>query len=108
MGWLKVAVTTVPVTTLSLEFMLVGTFLSQLPGLDEITMGSAAAPKSVPGATATPGSAAAKALTIPLPASEQANRNAISIRSLYELLNLLMALPFMRRMALVVADPSLR
>ena len=55
-GWLKVAVTAVPVTTLSLVFMLVGTFVALLLGLDEITVGSVAAPTRVPGATVTPGS----------------------------------------------------
>jgi hypothetical protein len=106
MGWLNVAVTTVPVTTLSLEFVLVGTFLSQLRGLDEITMGSVAAPPTVPGATATPGATAAKTLPIPPPATKKANSNAINAGSLNELSNLFIVLPFMSRRATIVADPS--
>ena len=50
-GWLKVAVTAAPVTTLSLVFVLIGTFVALSPGLDEITVGSVAAPTRVPGAT---------------------------------------------------------
>jgi len=65
MDSLKVAVTTVPVTTFSLEFVLVGTFVAQLLGLDEITVGSVAAPAKVPGATVTLGSTAAKPASIP-------------------------------------------
>src|SRR5450755_1786534 len=56
MGWLKVAVAAVPVTTLSPVFVLVGTVVALLLGLDEITVGSVAAPTRVPGATVTPGS----------------------------------------------------
>src|ERR1039457_7728445 len=55
MGWLKVAVAAVPVTTLLLVFVLVGTVVVLLLGLDEITVGSVAAPTRVPGATVTPG-----------------------------------------------------
>ena len=80
--WLKVAVTTAPVTTLSPLFVLVGTLVAQLLGLDEITVGSVAAP------TRVPGSAAAKTLPIPSPASKAASSNAINIGSLYELSNL--------------------
>jgi hypothetical protein len=40
--WLKIAVTEVPLTTLSLEFVLVGTFVALLLGLAEITVGSVA------------------------------------------------------------------
>jgi hypothetical protein len=87
-SWLKVAVTSVPVTTLSLVFVLVGTFVALLLGLDEITVGSVAAPTRVPGATVTPGSMAAKTLPIPPPASKAANSNAMNIRGLYELSNL--------------------
>src|SRR4029077_4947426 len=76
-GWLKVAVTAVPVTTLSLVFMLVGTFVALLLGLDETTVGSVAAPTGVPGATA------AKTLPIPPTASKAANSNAINIGGLY-------------------------
>jgi hypothetical protein len=87
MGWLKVAVAAVPVTTLLLVFVLVGTVVALLLGLDEITVGSVAAPTSVPGATVTPGATAAKALPIPPPASNAANSNAINIGGLYELSN---------------------
>jgi hypothetical protein len=93
MGWLKVAVTAVPDTTLSLSFVLVGTFLAQLLGLDEITVGSVAAPTRVLGATVMPGATAAKTLPIPQPASKEANSNAINIGSLEELSNLVIALP---------------
>src|ERR1700731_1199220 len=86
-GWLKVAVTAVPVTTLSLLFMLVGTFVALLLGFDEITVGSVDAPTRVPGATVTPGSTAAKTLPIPPPVSKATNRNAINIGGLYELSN---------------------
>jgi hypothetical protein len=82
-GWLKVAVTAAPVTTLSLVFVLPGTFVALLPGLDEITVGSVAAPTRVPGATVTPG-ASAKTLPIPPPASKAPNTNAINIGSLQE------------------------
>jgi hypothetical protein len=85
-GWLKVAVTAVPVATLSPLFVLVGTFVAQLLGLDEITVGSVAAPTRVPEATA------AKTLPIPPPASKEANSNAINIGSLYELSNLVIRL----------------
>ena len=78
MGWLKVAVTMVPVSTLPLEFKLVGTFVAQLLGLDESTVGSVAAP----------GATAAKVLPIPPVASKVANSNAINIGSLDELSNL--------------------
>jgi hypothetical protein len=87
-GWLKVAVTAVPVTTLSLLFVLVGTFVAQLLGLDETTMGSVAAPTGLPGATITPGATvtpeaeAAKTLPIPPLASKAAKSNAISIGGL--------------------------
>jgi hypothetical protein len=84
-GWLKVAVAAVPVTTLSLVFVLVGTVVAKLLGLDEITVGSKAAPARVPGATVTPGSTAAKTLPIPPPASKAANSNAMNIGGLYEL-----------------------
>jgi hypothetical protein len=87
MGWLKVAVAAVPDTTLLLVFVLVGTVVAPLLGLDEITVGSVAAPTSVPGATVTPGATAAKALPIPPPASNAANSNAINIGGLYELSN---------------------
>jgi hypothetical protein len=40
--WLKIAVTEVPLTTLSLEFVLVGTFVALLLGLAEITVDSVA------------------------------------------------------------------
>ena len=92
-GWLKVAVTAVPVTTLSLVFVLVGTFVALLLGLDEITVGSVAAPTRVPGATVTPGPTAAKTLPIPPPASKAANSNAINIDGLYELSNLVIFFP---------------
>src|ERR1700736_1881730 len=86
MGWLKVAVTAAPVTTLLRLFVLVGTVVALLLGLDEITVGSVAAPIRVPGATVTPGATAAKTLPIPLPASKTANSNAaINIGGLYEL-----------------------
>jgi hypothetical protein len=91
-SWLKVAVTAVPVTTLSLVFVLVGTFVALLLGLDEITVGSVAAPTRVPGATVTPGSTAAKTLPIPPPPSKAANSNAINIGGLYELSNLVIIL----------------
>jgi hypothetical protein len=81
-GWLKVAVTTVPVTTLLLLFVLVGTFVALSLGLDEITVGSVASPTRVPGATVTPGATAAKSLPIPPPASKAANNNAINIGNL--------------------------
>jgi hypothetical protein len=69
-------------------FVLVGTFVALLLGLDEITVGSVAAPTRVPGATVTPGSMAAKTLPIPPPPSKAANSNAINIDGLYELSNL--------------------
>jgi hypothetical protein len=84
-GWLKVAVTAVPVTTLSPVFVLVGTFVAQLLGLDEITVGSVAAAATAPGATA------AKTLPTPSPASKAANSNAINIGNLYELSNLVIS-----------------
>jgi hypothetical protein len=93
-GWLKVAVTTVPVTTLLLLFVLVGTDVALLLGLDEITVGSVAAPTRVPGATVTPGSTAAKTLPIPPPASKAANSKAINIGGLYELSNLVIFFPY--------------
>jgi hypothetical protein len=92
-GWLKVAVTAVPITTLSLVFVLVGTFVALLLGLDEITVGSVAAPTRVPGATVTPGSTEAKALPIPPTASKTVNSNAINIGGLYELSNLVIFFP---------------
>jgi hypothetical protein len=73
----------VPVTTLSLPFVLVGTLVAQLLGLDETTIGAVAAPAGLPGATA------ANTLPIPLPASKAATSNAISIDGLYEPLNLI-------------------
>ena len=93
-GWLKVAVTAGPVTTLLLVFVLVGTVVALGLGLDEITVGSVAAPTRVPGATVTPGattagSTAATALPIPPPASNAANRKAINIDGLYKLLKLI-------------------
>jgi len=81
-GWLKVAVTPVPVTMLSLVLMLVGTSEAQLLGFDEITVGSAASPATVPGATLTPGSTAAKTLFIPPLASKQADRKNTDTASL--------------------------
>src|ERR1019366_6807597 len=102
-GWLKVAVTAVPVTTLLLVFVLVGTVVALWLGLDEITVGSVAAPTRVPGATVTPGATAAKALPIPPPASNAANSNAINIGGLYELSNLVIFFDsFMSRRAPVV------
>jgi hypothetical protein len=91
-GWLKVAVTTVPLTTLLLLFVLVGTFVALSLGLDEITVGSVAAPPRAPEATVTPGGTAAKALPIPPPASKAAKSNAINIDGLYELSNLVIFL----------------
>jgi hypothetical protein len=82
----KVAVTWVPVTTLLLLFVLVGTVVSPLLGVDEITVGSVAAPIGVPGAKV---SAAAKALPMRPPASKAANSNAINIIGLHELSNLI-------------------
>lgn len=38
-GWLKVATTSVPVTTLLLLLVLVGTFVAPLPGLSDTTVG---------------------------------------------------------------------
>jgi hypothetical protein len=87
MGSLKVAVTTVPVTTFSLEFLLVGAFVAQLLGLDEITVGSVAAPSNVPGATVTLGSTAAKIVLTPATAVKQTNSSAINRRSLCEVSN---------------------
>lgn len=87
-GWLKVAVAAVPVTTLPLVFVLVGMFVALLLGLDEITVGSVAAPIRALGATVTPGSTAAKTLPIPPLASKATNNNAINIVGLYELSNL--------------------
>jgi hypothetical protein len=92
-GWLKVAVAAVPVTRLPLVFMLVGTFVALLPGLDEITIGSVAAPIRVPGATVEPGSTAATTLPIPPPAIKATNNNAINIVGLYELSNLVIFFP---------------
>jgi hypothetical protein len=86
-GWLKVAVTAVPVTTLSLVFVLVGTFVAMLLGLDEVTVGSAAAPIRLPGATA------ANTLPIPPPASNEANSMAVNTGSLHELSNLVIFFP---------------
>jgi hypothetical protein len=102
MGWLKVAITAVPVRTLSLVFVLVGTFVALWLGLEEITVGSVAAPARVPGATATLWSTAAKALPIPPPASTAANSNVINVNlnninlnisGLYELFNLVIFSP---------------
>src|ERR1035437_4078501 len=92
MGWLKVAVAAVPATTLLLVFVLVGTVVALLLGLDEITVGSVAAPTRVPGATVTPGPTAAKTLPIPPPASKAADSTAINIDGLYELSNLVIIL----------------
>src|ERR1700722_2681612 len=92
-GWLKVAVTAVPVTTLSLAFMLVGTFVALLLGLDETTVGSVAAPTRVPGATVTPGATVAKTLPIPPPVTKATNSNAMNIGGLYELSNLVIFFP---------------
>jgi hypothetical protein len=86
-GWLKVAVTSAPVTTLSLVFVLVGTFVALLLGLDEITVGSVAAPSNVPGATVTLGSTAAKIVLTPATAVKQTNSSAINRRSLCEVSN---------------------
>jgi hypothetical protein len=99
-SWLKVAVTVVPVTTLSLVFVLVGTFVALLLGLAEITVGSVAAPTRAPGATVTPGSTAAKTLPIPPPPSKAANSSAINIAGLYELSpNLIICFPSFRGQA---------
>jgi len=87
-GWLKVTVTAAPVTTLSLVLVLVGTAVALLLGLDEITVGSVAAPVRVPGATLAPTLTAAKPLPIPPPASKAANSNAINICGLCEFWNL--------------------
>jgi len=76
---------------LSLVFVLVGTFVAQLLGLDEITVGSVAAAATAPGATAEPGATAAKTLPTPSPASKAANSNAINIGNLYELSNLVIS-----------------
>src|ERR1700738_3754367 len=84
-GWLKVAVTAGPVTTLSLLFVLVGSFVALFLGFYGIPVGSVDAPTRVPGATVTPGSTAAKTLPIPPPVSKPTNRNAINIGGLYEL-----------------------
>src|SRR5271170_3472966 len=92
-GWLKVAVTAVPVTKLSLVFVLVGTFVALLLGLDDTTVGSVAAPTRVPGSTVTPGSTEAKTLPIPPTASKAANSNATNIGGLYELSNLIICFP---------------
>jgi hypothetical protein len=92
-GWLKVAVTAVPVTTLSLAFVLVGTFVASLLGLDETTVGSVAAPTRVPGATVTAGATVAKTLPLPPPVSKATNSNAMNIGGLYELLNLVIFFP---------------
>jgi hypothetical protein len=92
-GWLKVAVTAAPVTTLLLVFVLVGTVVALLLGLDEITVGSVAAPTRLPGATATPGATAAKVLPIPPSASNAANSRTIHIDGLYELSNLVIFFP---------------
>jgi len=86
-GWLKVAVSAVPVTTLSLVFVLVGTFVAWLLGLDETTVGSVDAPTRVPGATV------AKTRPIPPPASKATNSNAINIGGLFELSNLVIFFP---------------
>jgi hypothetical protein len=98
-GWLKVAVTMVPVTTLSLVFVLVGTFVAPFPGLDETTVGSVAAPARVPGATATPGATPAKTLPTPPPATKAASSNAINIDDLYELSNLVIFFPLFHEQA---------
>jgi hypothetical protein len=90
-GWLKVAVTAVPVTTLLLVFVLVGTAVALLVGLDEITVGSVAAPTRVRGAAITPEATTAKTLPIP-PESKAANSNATNIGGLYELSNLIINL----------------
>jgi hypothetical protein len=92
-GWLKVALTAVPVTTLSLVFVLVGTFVALLLGLDETTVGSVTAPTRVPGATVTPGSTEAKTLPIPPTASKAANSSRINIGGLYKLSNLIICFP---------------
>jgi hypothetical protein len=81
-------VAAVAVTTLSLVFVLVGTFVAPLVGLDEVTVGTVAAPLTVPGTTVKPGSTAAKAFAIPPSASTAANINTIKIVGLYAPLNL--------------------
>ena len=70
-AWLKVAVTAVPVTTLLLVFVLVGTVVALWLGLEDITVGSVAAPTRVPGATVTPGATSVdlKTATQPLQVS---------------------------------------
>lgn len=87
-GWLKVAVTTVPVTTLLLLFVLEGTFVALLPGLDEITVGSVTGPTRVPGAMVMLGRTAAKVLTMPPPESKAAISNAMNRGNWKELFNL--------------------
>jgi hypothetical protein len=106
-GWLKVAVTMVPVRTLSLEFMLVGTFVAQLLGLAEVTVGSVAAPTRVPGETATPGSAAAKILPITL-ASSTAKSKATKIGGLYEPSNVVIVLTLSMSSQVIVAKQSMK
>jgi hypothetical protein len=69
-GRLKVAVTEVPVTTLSLAFVLVGTFVAPLPGIDEITVGSVRVPA---------GATAAEDLPVPPAARNAANNSAMNI-----------------------------
>jgi hypothetical protein len=92
-GWLKVAVAAVPVTTLLLVLVLVGTVVARLLGLDEITVGSVAAPTRMSGATVTPGSTAANTLPLPPPASKTANSSVIKTGGLCELSNLIICFP---------------
>ena len=71
--------------TFSPLFMLVGTFVDQLLGLEEITEGSVTETRSR-------GFAAGEALPIPPPASIEANNNVLNTRRLDELSNCVIVL----------------
>jgi len=95
-AWVKVAVSCVPVTTLLLPLVLVGTFVAPLPGLADPTVGLVA---EAPEDPAAPGTAFAPGATLPpaavpppppppQPAAQTARNNAASHnRGLYELSN---------------------
>jgi hypothetical protein len=71
--WLKVAVTSVPVTTLSRRFVLVGMSVAPFPGLDEITAGFR---------DASPEPPAASTLSIPPLAAKAADTNSTTARNI--------------------------
>ena len=97
----KVAVSTLPVTTLPVPFVLVGTFVTLLLGLEEITVGledAAPAVPAVPGTATTPGATLPFALAPspppPHPATNAVNSEAlIHISVLKRLMDLFIGFP---------------